>query len=171
MRNGVKKFGEEGAAIDYTFRTASGVTAPTSLTLYAYPLLFHETMKALLGTYVQDQWTRQRLTLTGGLRFDYENALVPAQHLDAGPYIGVRDYTAVTCVPCWKDLSPRGSAAYDLFGNGKTALKVSVGRYTTEEMLNTQHLTLVERLDVSGWRSSARQLRSGLRSQRSDVER
>jgi len=139
MRNGVKRFGEEGAAIDYAFRTANGVTLPTQLTLYAYPLLFHETMKALMGTYVQDQWTRQRLTLTGGLRFDYENALVPAQHLDAGPYIGVRDYDGVTCVPCWKDLSPRGSAAYDLFGNGKTALKVSLGRYTTEEMLNTAH--------------------------------
>jgi hypothetical protein len=139
MRNGVKNFGEEGAAIDYTFRTANGVTLPTSLTQYAYPLLFHETMQALMGVYVQDQWTRKRLTLTGGLRFDYENAQVPAQHLAAGPYIGVRDYGAVTCVPCWKDLSPRMSAAYDLFGNGRTALKISVGRYTTEEMLNTAH--------------------------------
>jgi Carboxypeptidase regulatory-like domain len=139
MRNGVKKFGEEGAASDYTFRTANGVTLPTQITLYAYPLLFHETMKALMGVYVQDQWTRNRLTLNGGLRFDYENALVPAQHLDAGPFIGVRDYEAVNCVPCWKDLSPRMSAAYDLFGNGRTALKVSVGRYTTEEMLNTAH--------------------------------
>ena len=45
----------------------------------------------------------------------------------------------MNCVPCWKDLSPRVSAAYDLFGNGRTALKVSVGRYTSEEMLNTAH--------------------------------
>jgi len=139
MRNGVKRFGEEGAAIDYTFRTANGATLPTQLTQYAYPLLFHETMKALTGVYVQDQWTRSRLTLNGGVRFDYENASVPAQHLDAGPFIGVRDYEAVNCVPCWKDLSPRVSAAYDLWGNGRTALKVSVGRYTTEEMLNTAH--------------------------------
>jgi hypothetical protein len=139
LRNGVKKFGEEGAAIDYTFRTANGVTLPTQMTLYAYPLLFHETMKALMGLYVQDQWTRNRLTLNAGLRFDYENALVPAQHLDAGPFIGARDFDELECVPCWKDLSPRVSGAYDLFGNGRTALKVSVGRYTTEEMLTTAH--------------------------------
>ena len=29
----------------------------------------------------------------------------------------------------WKDFSPRFAGAYDLFGNGKTALKVSAGRY------------------------------------------
>ena len=135
MRNGVKKFGEEGAAIDYQFRNGS----PTQLTLYAYPLLFHETMKALLGVYAQDQWTFRRMTLTGGLRFDYENAFNPSQHLDAGPYIGTRDFDKVECVPCWKDLSPRMSAAYDVFGTGKTAVKFSLGRYTTEEMLVTAH--------------------------------
>jgi hypothetical protein len=135
MRNGVKKFGEEGAAIDYTFRSGT----PTSLTLYAYPLLFHETMKALLGVYVQDQWTVKRLTLNGGVRFDYENASVPAQHLAAGPFIGERNFAEVGCVPCWKDWSPRVSAAYDVFGTGKTAVKFSVGRYTTEEMLTTAH--------------------------------
>jgi hypothetical protein len=136
MRNGVKSFGEEGAAIDYQFRNQR----PNQITIYAYPLLFHESMNALLGVYAQDQWTMNRLTLNGGVRFDYENASVPAQHLEAGPYIGVRDFAEVTCVPCWKDLSPRLSAAYDLFGTGKTAVKVSVGRYTTEERLDTAHL-------------------------------
>jgi len=136
MRNGVKKFGEEGAAIDYQFRNQR----PTQVTIYAYPLLFHESMRALMGLYAQDQWTMKRLTLNGGVRFDYENAYLPAQHLEAGPYIGVRDFGEVTCVPCWKDLSPRLSAAYDLFGTGKTAVKVSVGRYTTEERLDTAHL-------------------------------
>ena len=135
MRNGVKKFGEEGAAIDYQFRNQR----PTQVTIYAYPLLFHESMRALMGLYAQDQWTMKRLTLNGGVRFDYENAYLPAQHLDAGPYIGVRDFADVTCVPCWKDFSPRISAAYDLFGTGKTAVKVSVGRYTTEERLDTAH--------------------------------
>jgi carboxypeptidase family protein len=135
IRTGVKKFGEEGAPIEY--RVQNGV--PNQVTLYSYPLLFHENMKAVMGVYAQDQWTLKRLTVSGGLRFDYENAYVPAQHLDAGAFIPARDYGEVSCVPCWKDLSPRVSAAYDLFGSAKTALKVSVGRYTAEEMLNTAH--------------------------------
>src|SRR5260370_10716228 len=81
----------------------------------------------------------KRLTVRGGLRVDYENAYVPAQHLDAGAFVGARNYSEVDCVPCWKDLSPRASAAYDLFGTGKTAVKFSIGRYTAEEMLNTAH--------------------------------
>src|SRR5260370_8202937 len=79
----------------------------------------------------------KRLTVSGGLRFDYENAYVPAQHLGAGAFVGARNYSEVDCVPCWKDLSPRASAAYDLFGTGKTAVKFSIGRYTPEEKLNT----------------------------------
>ena len=112
---------------------------PNQMTLYAYPMLFHESMKALMGVYAQDQWTLKRLTVSGGLRFDYENAYIPAQHLDAGAFIPARDYDQVDCVPCWTDFSPRFSAAYDLFGNAKTAVKVSVGRYMAEEILTTAH--------------------------------
>jgi hypothetical protein len=135
IRTGVKKFGEEGAPLEY--RLLNGI--PNQVTLYAYPLLFHENMKALMGLYAQDQWTLKRLTVSGGLRFDYENAYVPAQHLEAGAFIPARDYAEVRCVPCWTDLSPRLSAAYDLFGNAKTAVKVSVGKYMSEEILNTAH--------------------------------
>jgi hypothetical protein len=31
----------------------------------------------------------------------------------------------------WKDVTPRIGAAYDLFGNGKTAIKVNLGKYLT----------------------------------------
>ena len=132
VRQGVKKFDvTEASPINYQVRDGT----PNQITLYAYPLLFHEDMKALMGLYAQDQWTLKRLTLSGGLRFDYENAYIPAQHLDAGAYIGARDYGRLDCEPCWKDLNPRMSAVYDLFGNGKTAFKVSLGRYTTENNL------------------------------------
>ena len=29
----------------------------------------------------------------------------------------------------YNDISPRAGAAYDVFGNGKTALKFNIGRY------------------------------------------
>jgi len=35
--------------------------------------------------------------------------------------------------PEWTDLNPRLSASYDLFGTGKTAVKVSLGRYVAAE--------------------------------------
>ena len=38
-----------------------------------------------------------------GLRYDYFNAFVPAQHLDAGPFVPARNYDQVDCVPCWND--------------------------------------------------------------------
>jgi len=39
-------------------------------------------------------------------------------------------------VPCWTDLNPRLGASYDLFGNGRTALKASLARYVGQ--MNTQ---------------------------------
>jgi hypothetical protein len=37
----------------------------------------------------------------------------------------------------WKDLSPRAGIAYDLFGDGKTALKASIARYVQPEATGT----------------------------------
>ena len=94
-------------------------------------------MRAQMGVYAQDQWTLSRITVNAGLRFDYQNSYVPAQHLPAGPFVGERNFDEVTCVPCWTDWSPRGSVVFDVFGNGKTAVKASLGRYVAEEILNT----------------------------------
>jgi hypothetical protein len=116
--------------VAYTFLNGpSGTVVPASITEFAEPVTFDERLKVNLGIYGQDQWTLKRLTLNLGIRYDYFNAFVPAQNLAAGPFVPARHYDQVNCVPCWKDINPRFAASYDLFGNGKTAVKVNVGRF------------------------------------------
>src|SRR2546428_6831434 len=117
--------------VNYTFRNK----VPQSLT-EAIPYEAKERLRLDLGLYAQDQWTIKHLTLNLGLRFDYLNAFDPAQSLAANRYMPARDFSEVDCVPCWKDVSPRVGAAYDLFGDGKTALKTSLGKFVTAESVN-----------------------------------
>ena len=76
------------------------------------------------------------LTLNLGVRFDYLNAYADATDLPAGPFVPARSFPEITCVPCWKDINPRIGAAYDLFGNGKTAIKGSIGRYVAGQAVD-----------------------------------
>jgi hypothetical protein len=83
--------------------------------------------------YGQDQWTKSRLTLQGGLRYDYIMTSYP-DSCAGGP--GYPLMPTQICYPArstpgvhWHDLTPRIGAAYDLFGNGKTAIKFNIGKY------------------------------------------
>ena len=69
------------------------------------------------------------MTLNLGVRFDYLNGYNPAQCRPAGQFTPEFCFERRDNVPNWKDFSPRLGAAYDLFGDGRTALKVSLGRY------------------------------------------
>lgn len=102
---------------------------PFSLTEYATPIQYHETMAYDAGVFAQDQWRIQRLTVNYGLRIDFLNARVDAQDLAAGPFTPARHFDAIPNVPNWKDVDPRIGGVYDLFGDGKTALKAHIGRY------------------------------------------
>ena len=102
---------------------------PTSIEQNAVPFTRHEKIKADLGIFVQDRWTTNRLTLNVGLRFDWFNVYVPASETPAGPFSAERSFDQLDDVPNWKNINPRVGAAYDLFGDGRTALKVYVGRY------------------------------------------
>ena len=102
-----------------SYRFNNGV--PNLITMRASPVSRYDDLKAELGIFVQDRWTIDRLTLSGGLRFDYFNTYFPETPLGPGPLVPTRNFV----VPRydwykWKDLSPRISGVFDLFGNGKT---------------------------------------------------
>ncbi len=86
-------------------------------------------VKSDLGFFIQDAWTMDRLTLNLGGRFDHFNAMVPAQSAAASTWIQARNFAEIKDVPNWNDWSLRMAAAYDVFGNGKTALKVNASKY------------------------------------------
>src|SRR5262249_24346763 len=48
-------------------------------------------------------------------------------------FAAARDFPEMSDTPVWKDVSPRLGLTYDVFGNGRTAAKVSVSRYLVVE--------------------------------------
>ena len=111
------------------FRFTNG--QPTQLTMYA-PAAggTGSKVKGEIGAFVQDRWTIQRLTLNLGMRYDQFIGGYPEQHLGAALWQPTRDFTFPEVTGNnLKDITPRVAAAYDLFGNGKTALKVNLGKY------------------------------------------
>ena len=110
----------------YTFRAG----APISLTEYASPATSGEVkIRPDLGLFVQDQWRLDRFTVDLGLRYEYHRVYADSQTTPAGPLVDAHDLPRVDCIPCWHDLDPRFGVAWDVFGDGKTAVKASVGRY------------------------------------------
>ena len=109
---------------------------PNSLTEWEQPNGRTSNTKADLGIFVKDDWTMKRLTLNLGIRYDYYNAYVPPQTLEAGYFEGAQQFAGVDNIYDVKDFSSRVGVAYDLFGDGKTAVKGFVGRFPVGLGLN-----------------------------------
>jgi len=116
--------------------------------------------KTRIGLFVQDTVSiRNKLNVTLGLRYDTISASVPEQTKSAAvdelgkalskayiepvygvdPFGGGFSWTEQKDAFPYSFLSPSIGISYDLFGTGKTAIKLSYGRYA--EGLPTWHIT------------------------------
>jgi len=121
-----------GEPITYRFR--NGV--PNRLTLLAVPHVQKADISQDTGLFTQTRWTLSRLTLLGGVRFDYFKTSFPETTLPPTQFTPNRTLTfPETEGLSWKDISPRTGLAYDVFGTGKTAVKVTFGRYLAGQAL------------------------------------
>jgi hypothetical protein len=83
--------------------------------------------------YAQDQWTLGRATLQGAVRYDRAWSFFPAEH-NGAPQASRFNAAPITFprsdgVTGYNDITPRMGLAYDVRGNGKTSVKVNVGKY------------------------------------------
>src|SRR5205814_1097233 len=80
------------------------------------------------GFYAQDSWTLKRMTVNYGARYEHFSSGIPLETAPAGRYTAARTFGPIE-MPTWNSIAPRGGLVYDLFGDQKTALKFSVGKY------------------------------------------
>jgi len=111
------------------YRFLNGV--PNQVT-YRLPNFQTADRTRVAALFAQDTWTHDRLTLQGALRYDHASSFSPAEHngtTSTSPFNAAAITFPETPGASFNDLSPRFGAAYDVFGNGKTAVKFNIGRY------------------------------------------
>src|SRR5215470_6045249 len=122
-----KNFQNEGSGLSYVFNTQS----PIQFTLRDAPF-WQSNRTRFDAIYAQDQWTHGRLTLQGGIRYEHAWSWFPAGEngIVADNQFGTKFlFPETQGVTGYHDITPRMGAAYDVFGNGKTSVKVNVSKY------------------------------------------
>jgi hypothetical protein len=106
---------------------------PLQVRVYNTPVSTDASLNGDIGAYVQDSWRVRRLTLNPGLRWEQLREEVNAQSAPAGRFVGPRSFDAIENLPNFKNFASRVGAAFDLFGNGNTGIKGSIGRYMQQD--------------------------------------
>jgi Carboxypeptidase regulatory-like domain len=119
----------------FPYYSTSGMRAvfrngvPDSVNTYNTPVDY-TLYTASHALYIQDKWRPLRnLTLNLGLRFETSYGWQPETCQVETVFVAGQCFPAIEGAPDWKAFAPRLSAVYDLFGDGRTALKMAANRY------------------------------------------
>jgi carboxypeptidase family protein/TonB-dependent receptor-like protein len=92
----------------------------------------------VVALFAQDSYSVNRLTVTGGVRYEHLEGYLPSQGSPPSRFaaLGIggfatqsRSFSEVRDIVKWNTAGPRLSAIYDVTGDGRTAAKASAGRY------------------------------------------
>ena len=116
--------------LHYTYQgtAATGIPVPSQITMWARPRALDERTR-YAAFFVQDQFTVKRVTLQGALRYDQAWSYFPEQSAEVSRFVPEAFSFPQTDGVSFNDMNARWSAAWDVFGTGKTAVKYSMGRY------------------------------------------
>jgi hypothetical protein len=106
----------------------AGVETPQTVTVIATPAFWRDRLNSNLGIYGQDIWTMSRLTITYGGRWEYVSEQVDGQPAQSGRFASIPAFGDIK-MPIWKDFSPRTGVVYDVFGNGRTAVRFGFNKF------------------------------------------
>ena len=115
----------EAADLIQLYRTG----VPAQVIIHNTPQDSLQMMNQDEGIYAQDSWTVGRFTINPGVRFEHFNGSIGERGVAAGRFVPARHFDATDDVPNWSDVAPRFGIAWDVKGDGKTAVKFGTGKY------------------------------------------
>ena len=133
--------------------TSFATMAPNSAQMYRDSITEYQLFNRNL--YFQDSYTRKKMTINLGLRFDYQNDEAHEATVDAHPFYGKSSYAGVyngvtyggavfNQLPALTfpghdsgglspmNLSPRIGFTYDVLGDGRNVVKLNYARYVNQ---------------------------------------
>ena len=104
----------------------------TGVQTCALPIFYND-----LGLFIQDRWKLNKMTIGLALRYDTFQASFPDQKVGPSNLTPGRNFTFPAQSNLdWNDITYRSSLAYDINGDGKTAIKVTLNKYLLGQTLN-----------------------------------
>jgi hypothetical protein len=132
---------------------------------YRLPEMGRRTITKTHGIYLQDTWTMNRLTIQGALRWDRASSYAPVEGNGTFGKTSFLNPQPITIqetkgVDAYNDITPRVGVAYDVFGNGKTAIKLNWGKYLAYAANDSPYTstnpgaTIVRNVANRGWNAT-----------------